>query len=493
MPVICSPLATSILAALVLHVSLLLAAGGESKDAYHEEVRFQWAAADRIMVQFEFNQTSSSSRHHSSFPRSIQRLASTVPFQTVQLSLTSGRWVEGAWVTPPELHPMGAELRTTFPDTLSDAELQDHWVQLTHSLGGLFCASLSLLAQPFALVERRLSLQDILQGQRSSVRRVYASLPREAVCTENLTPWLRLLPCRDQAGVAMLLQHRPSVFATEAAVDEPGTAPGTAAAAAAAAATAASTAAEAGTPRHTADDVVRDGLAEGTCSGGSSVTEKRSGGHGGRVDSDGDAGEESVVCIFQVVPWFIKLWLHSMELTMDGQVVELQDYILTQHIQPAVDRRSLLVLDICLLMPRSATRMSVTARFTKAFLTAFEYPPDGQRGFDLPPAIVTAQDVLIPSVDSSLVQTELRSVHVVYSDGLLIPLAVPDFSMPYNVIIMTSTVVAVYLGALLTALLKVPDAAGDALQPVKSTKTKIKIAIGGVLVIAAVYVFLESE
>ena len=32
--------------------------------------------------------------------------------------------------------------------------------------------------------------------------------PAEAVCTENLTPWLRLLPCRDRAGVGSMLRSR---------------------------------------------------------------------------------------------------------------------------------------------------------------------------------------------------------------------------------------------------------------------------------------------
>lgn len=41
----------------------------------------------------------------------------------------------------------------------------------------------------------------------------YGALPREAVCTENLTPWLRLLPCRGAAGLAALL-HGPVVFSS---------------------------------------------------------------------------------------------------------------------------------------------------------------------------------------------------------------------------------------------------------------------------------------
>ncbi|KAM6564895.1 hypothetical protein CsatB_024893 [Cannabis sativa] len=39
----------------------------------------------------------------------------------------------------------------------------------------------------------------------------YGTLPREAVCTENLTPWLKLLPCRDKAGLAALMD-RPSIY-----------------------------------------------------------------------------------------------------------------------------------------------------------------------------------------------------------------------------------------------------------------------------------------
>lgn len=33
----------------------------------------------------------------------------------------------------------------------------------------------------------------------------YATLTREAVCTENLTPWSKLLPCSSKAGLAMIL------------------------------------------------------------------------------------------------------------------------------------------------------------------------------------------------------------------------------------------------------------------------------------------------
>lgn len=57
--------------------------------------------------------------------------------------------------------------------------------------------------------------------------------------------------------------------------------------------------------------------------------------------------------------------------------------------QPAVDRGAPLVLDVCLHMPATAATLSLSMRFSKAFLAASEYPPDGQRGFDVPAAVVT--------------------------------------------------------------------------------------------------------
>jgi GPI-anchor transamidase subunit T len=34
---------------------------------------------------------------------------------------------------------------------------------------------------------------------------LHGTLPREVVCTENLTPFLKLLPCKGKAGISSLL------------------------------------------------------------------------------------------------------------------------------------------------------------------------------------------------------------------------------------------------------------------------------------------------
>jgi len=47
---------------------------------------------------------------------------------------------------------------------------------------------------------------------RSTRRKKHGSLPSESVCVENLTPFLKLLPCRDRAGVAEALASRTTLF-----------------------------------------------------------------------------------------------------------------------------------------------------------------------------------------------------------------------------------------------------------------------------------------
>lgn len=38
-----------------------------------------------------------------------------------------------------------------------------------------------------------------------SMHLLHGMLPREVVCTENLTPFLKLLPCKGKAGISTLL------------------------------------------------------------------------------------------------------------------------------------------------------------------------------------------------------------------------------------------------------------------------------------------------
>ncbi|PNH02685.1 GPI transamidase component PIG-T [Tetrabaena socialis] len=83
-----------------------------------------------------------------------------------------------------------------------------------------------------------------------------------------------------------------------------------------------------------------------------------------------------------------------------------------------------------------------------------------------------------------------------YTAGLLVPLAAPDFSMPYNVLCLSSTVLAVYFGAMLNLLLaRPPPAAADpgARAAGGAGRTKALQVVGLVAAFAALALYLDQE
>lgn len=125
-------------------------------------------------------------------------------------------------------------------------------------------------------------------------------------------------------------------------------------------------------------------------------------GHGSTQTSSSSSSSDStgcmaeVVCMFQVVPWYVRPWLHTLTLSLDGQVVLLHEHIISKRIVPAPDRTSHTTWELCLHVPRVTAAASLSFQITKAFLTVPEYPPDAHRGFDLPPALFTSLDVTQP-------------------------------------------------------------------------------------------------
>lgn len=85
----------------------------------------------------------------------------------------------------------------------------------------------------------------------------------------------------------------------------------------------------------------------------------------------------------------------------------------------------------------------------------------------------------------------------VYSPGLVVPLAVPDFSMPYNVICLTSTVLAVFVGGVLNALLWRPGKeereAADADKVQQRRRKKVVRLAALVLLFGGVAVYWDPE
>ena len=76
-----------------------------------------------------------------------------------------------------------------------------------------------------------------------------------------------------------------------------------------------------------------------------------------------------------------------------------------------------------------------------------EHRPDAERGRELSSGILTLLDLADDTESSDSVPEVLRSLRTrIYTPKLLLDVPTPDFSMPYNVIIMSSTVMAVFFG-----------------------------------------------
>lgn len=130
----------------------------------------------------------------------------------------------------------------------------------------------------------------------------------------------------------------------------------------------------------------------------------------------------------------------------------LEHYIREQRYTPAIDRTRPTTLSLELSLPPHAT-LRVHLPFNKAFIRYTEHPPDASRGFDLPPAILYLQDLAEQDTGDrdSTAFWQIPKMRV-YSSKLLLDLATPDFSMPYNVIIMTSTLMALFFGSVFNAI-----------------------------------------
>ena len=566
-----------LIAFLLVVLAASVGAARESRETFQEEALVRPLPDGRIAFVAHFRQeTSLVARHHETFPKAIAQIARATGVADAELSFTQGRWMYRRWGRPPVgAKPIGAELWAAFAAE-SDEVADEGWANLTAMFGGQFCASLSALRDEQVVVEPALvfrpwdgSARVDRDGISSDNRRRHGSLPAEAVCTENLTPWLKLLPCRDRAGIAALLGSRSSVFGAEyvsftarvrvrgdaleltqsatlvvdankiarepegghrltslLGVDRGGGANGIRACAAATS-TAVHVQTKGGTAFafggrkvHTAvadegrrvdtavaadeasrpawlswdvsaaddfDVAVRPGGGdEGTVA--PELYAERvvtgSGYHRGGISIELRRPEGSKSAsgtrarLFQTLPWYVRVFIHTLAVEMDGVPVPVPTSgadvganggaVEALRWVPGVDRRRPSTMELQVLMPASASVARVSFKFEKAFLRISEFPPDANRGFDLPAALLSLPPVsprdghefgesrlldLVEGVASEVGDTHSEGV---YMQGALLTLPTPDFSMPFNVTTMVCTLMSLLAGALLTTLTRRP-------------------------------------
>ncbi|CAD7700239.1 unnamed protein product [Ostreobium quekettii] len=560
------------------------------RERFEEELLIKPLPDGHVLLHFHFTHWTPAKKHHQLFPRAADQLSQALDFEEAEVSFTRGRWDNRRWGDPAvPAKPMGAELIARFPSSLAAPELPSAWGNLTHAFSGLLCSSLNFLER-----SEMVALPEFV-FKREAGSWVHGLLPKEAVCTENLTPWLKLLPCGDSHGLAALMDRhvlysadyhslhthievtrghpsnggneqlltqtltlvvrgshgmsslsaRPSNWSLSSIMASPPKG---------ACAVASQSQVYVQIPGQLVDRA--KGVEEvDTVPGGGDHTFSahnnalyivdpapnktlklttmgvatsdailvydlevnssldpafswRVAGNGGWEprgvqcevhtyirNGQGESGglvvevgwtgagsapsrprgllrhELKKLCLLQTVPWFVRVWIHTMRMLVDGQDYPTARAVYKHMLGMSQDRKAPAMLELCLQVPATASSMAITVDFTPAFLSVTEHPPDAHRGFDIPPALVTfpdeddstgvrAEDLKKPSesiqVLLQLLQHSQRKY--VYSQGTLVSLATPDFSMPYNVCCLTSTVLAIYIGAMLKALVKRTDA-----------------------------------
>ncbi|RHX97762.1 hypothetical protein DYB25_012524 [Aphanomyces astaci] len=447
----------------------------------------------KAVAHFHFDLTTtsaaSSQAHFDVFPQSLRHVVQKYNVEDLELTFTTGLWRHEQWGSILGNGPHGVSLQATMHDP-------SHWTGLTQQLAGLFSASLNKMDASTVYTT----------NSSSSTTSIHGMLPREELCTENLSPWLKMLPCRTHGGlgawvrpvtlldsdflslkVRVVHDHgtlrlhqsltvvrrvdptwslqsllgltssltsacalaRSSVVATDLAfVGSSATSPGTRnnpvdhstlhqVSFASAAATTPS-------PWLVRSDSESDSTSVSTTWRGVSGHRYLTGygqvrGGIGLQLTNHHPTNAIHVAYHETMPWYLRVYFSTVRLRLNGVDVDpltLPSFHVTvptsssQHKHLRAPYELHFAVEIAPL-----SQLSLAYSFDKTFLPMGAHPPDSNRGFDVPPASWTVDGVTY------------------FTEPLLVPLPTPDFSMPYNVIVLTSTVVGMSIAIVVNTLL----------------------------------------
>ncbi|EPS95576.1 Gpi16 subunit GPI transamidase component [Fomitopsis schrenkii] len=453
------------------------------------------------------------------FPLALGQILREYAVTELHLTLNAGKWNYDRWGYPDESGVgTGAELWAWMGEN-GPVSVDSRWRGLRNALAGLFCASLgSLDEQRTTSPVLTFQPEGFLPNRTASYQLRHATLPSEHVCTENLTPFLKLLPCKSLSGIASLLNphmlldadwHGLGVhvryvegagvelrLASQAVLDpvrisrekrrdwsfsalfdrriEQ------------ACPVARSSVIRVWLPQNETYAIIPSPTAMDSTYATYVVSEvekpldvairwpeeqnfeyptaikpqthisvhrtlQGASQHAGRLalsvtnnhDTELQAG------YLETLPWLLQFYLHTLHAEIDGvrrdDLVKLISYTPPlPHVQPAL-------LQAIVTLPPKRT-MQLTMDVVKPFLAYTEHPPDAQRGWDLPPAVFVPFASQNGSQAGSYPQQSAVCSTRMYTPVLLVDLATPDFSMPYNVIIMSCTLIALIFGMVFNLL-----------------------------------------
>uniref|UniRef100_A0A1A9VNM5 GPI transamidase component PIG-T n=1 Tax=Glossina austeni TaxID=7395 RepID=A0A1A9VNM5_GLOAU len=185
----------------------------DTPEEFHEELYVQPMGSGFVNTYFQFTtkwfyKKEENLHNIRLVPRSIAEILLQYDIKELHISLTQGLWRYESWGYPIKNAPPGAEVWAWFAaENLDSDQVDDQWTRVASTLSGILCASLNFIDHTNTLIPKYGFRPQFISaaGQNFTKHLRYSSLPREIVCTENLTPWKKLLPCNSKNGFASLL------------------------------------------------------------------------------------------------------------------------------------------------------------------------------------------------------------------------------------------------------------------------------------------------
>ncbi|QSL65956.1 hypothetical protein MERGE_003093 [Pneumocystis wakefieldiae] len=436
--------------------------------------------------------------------------------------MTRGKWSYKNWGMLPDRGEFaggtGIELWAYIEGDTEDVSLE-RWSRLTNAFSGIFSCSMGSMDSARTIIPVLTFAKDKRQAERnhwgSRGHLLHGSLPQETICTENLTPFLKLLPCKGRAGISTLLDsHRLfdaewySIFLDVVHFcdkDKKGLSVLFQGIDMVLDIERASRRDESPIPKpKPLDEIVCDKTRnhikddscfpldnplnmewslsklfgrpiQGSCSLDFAPTEVVTVAHPyERVISPAPNTilvEEDVIfskymiterfltrknrisvvisnphsiefqfIYLDVFPWFMKPFVHTLNARFLSSKAKYSPNFEDIYIRPSIDRKCGSYFELRMHIPCNST-IEIAWEFEKMFLRYAEYPPDPNRGISIEPSILT-----VFNADDEI--NKIDPIAVIRTTSLLLTLPTPDFSMPYNVIVLTSTIIAMLFGSM---------------------------------------------
>ncbi|XP_048585595.1 GPI transamidase component PIG-T [Nematostella vectensis] len=527
-----------VLVAVTLYLVFMSSICDAAKETFHEELLIKPLHTGHVYAYFQFTtewdvrvSDRQAFSHYGLFPKSFGQIVDKYSVNELHFSLTQGQWQQGQWGYPLVSAPPGAELWVWFQEKVI-GRVDENWSGLTQAMSGQFCASLNFIDKKTSSTPQQSFRPEGVATANDPTLLRYAALGREGVCTENLTPWKKLLPCDSKAGLSTLLNglmvyttnyHSMAIHLRPVCKDSACTSYslelqqtlsividpvlrskrkdwsfrklfGRAIKSSCPLATTSLvlvdlTINETGSrfslkppPTKILNRQLSPDLKYGVYDVRELVNSKSEGnivfkwqqqpakeelpqfyahrfltGFGeekGGITTllyNNHASKPLSVVYFATYPWFLRMFLHTLRIESNGKAVKPGNLFFV----PAQDRQRPYTLELELtLPPNSVTRLTI--QFNRGFLKWTEHPPDAHHGFYITSAVITAQlDTPFPCRNNRtfVLSREISGKNPgpgfvrLHTESLLVTLPTPDFSMPYNVICLACTVLAIAFGS----------------------------------------------